>query len=121
MCIRDRWSGTEADDSNLPQELQRDEKAISFNKGCYLGQETVARLDALGRVNQLLVRVQLGADSASAGDELKAEEKVVGRVTSVAWSPQFDQWMGFAFVRRAQTVAGTVLQTAGGGTATVIA
>ena len=115
------WSGTEADESNLPQELQRDEKAISFNKGCYLGQETVARLDALGRVNQLLVRVQLGADSASAGDELKAEEKVVGRVTSVAWSPQFDQWIGFAFVRRAQTVAGTVLQTAGGGTATVIA
>ena len=114
------WSGTEADDSNLPQELQRDEKAISFTKGCYLGQETVARLDALGRVNQLLTRVQLGPESPTAGAELKMEEKVVGRITSVAWSPKFDQWIGFAFVRRAQASAETVLQIAGGGTATVV-
>jgi folate-binding protein YgfZ len=112
-------SGTEADESNLPQELQRDEKAISFTKGCYLGQETVARLDALGRVNQLLTRVQLGAESPEAGAELKADDKVVGRVTSVAWSPKFNQWIGFAFVRRAQASTGTVLQVAGGGTATV--
>ena len=113
-------SGAEADDSNLPQELQRDEKAISFTKGCYLGQETVARLDALGRVNQLLTRVQLGEKSPESQAELKAEDKVVGRVTSVAWSPKFDQWIGFAFVRRAQASAGTVLHVAGGGTATVV-
>jgi len=114
------WSGTEADESNLPQELERDEKAISFTKGCYLGQETVARLDALGRVNQLLVRLKLGADAPSAGAELKVEDKVVGRVTSVAWSPKSDQWIGFAFVRRAQAKAGTVIDVADAGTATII-
>lgn len=118
------WSGTEADESNLPQELERDDKAISFTKGCYLGQETVARLDALGRVNQLLVRLQFeAADSSGAptpGAELKAEEKVVGRVTSVAWSPKSDQWIGFAFVRRAQAKAGTSVQVADAGTATVV-
>ena len=114
------WSGTEADDSNLPQELQRDEKAISFTKGCYLGQETVARLDALGRVNQLLTRVQVGPESPAPGAELKAEEKVVGRITSVAWSPKSERWIGFAFVRRAHASAGTVLQIAGGETATIV-
>lgn len=113
-------SGTEANESNLPQELQRDEKAISFTKGCYLGQETVARLDALGRVNQLLTRVQLGAESPKAEAQLEADDKVVGRITSVAWSPESQQWIGFAFVRRAQASAGTVLQITGGGTATVM-
>lgn len=42
-------------DKTLPQELGRDARAISFTKGCYLGQETVARLDALGHVNRRLV------------------------------------------------------------------
>ena len=46
--------GKDLTDKNLPQELGRDARAISFVKGCYLGQETVARLDALGHVNQLL-------------------------------------------------------------------
>ena len=40
--------GVDATEDHLPQELQRDEKAISFEKGCYLGQETVARIDSLG-------------------------------------------------------------------------
>jgi len=39
---------------NLPQEIDRDATAINFRKGCYLGQETVARLDALGHVNRIL-------------------------------------------------------------------
>jgi len=46
----------------LPQELDRDARAISFTKGCYLGQETVARLDALGHVNRRLVLVAVAAD-----------------------------------------------------------
>ena len=46
--------GKDITDKSLPQEINRDSRAISFVKGCYLGQETVARLDALGHVNQLL-------------------------------------------------------------------
>ena len=100
---RTPWSGSEADETNLPQELQRDEQAISFNKGCYLGQETVARLDALGRVNQLLVPIQfddLAGQIIQSGAELLADEKVAGRVTSIAWSPQANAAIGLAYVRR---------------------
>src|SRR5262249_52983757 len=46
--------GKDITEKNLPQEIGRDARAISFVKGCYLGQETVARLDALGHVNQIL-------------------------------------------------------------------
>ena len=51
----------------LPQEVGRDEQAISFTKGCYLGQETVARIDALGHVNQQIVGVRFaGTDIPAA-------------------------------------------------------
>jgi folate-binding protein YgfZ len=50
------------DAKSLPQELGRDARAISFTKGCYLGQETVARLDALGHVNRRLVILELDSD-----------------------------------------------------------
>ncbi len=50
--------GIDISDKNLPQEVARDRWTISFTKGCYLGQETVARIDALGHVNKLLVGVQ---------------------------------------------------------------
>ena len=53
--------GVDLDDQNLPQEVNRDRYAISFTKGCYLGQETVARLDALGHVNWLLTGLVLPA------------------------------------------------------------
>ena len=46
--------GKDITEKNLPQEIGRDDRAINFVKGCYLGQETVARLDALGHVNQIL-------------------------------------------------------------------
>ena len=50
--------GSEITPDRLPQELCRDEQAISFVKGCYLGQETVARIDALGQVNWLLSNLE---------------------------------------------------------------
>src|SRR5437764_9919773 len=54
--------GLDITDDNLPQEVARDAKAISFTKGCYLGQETVARIDALGHVNRLLVRLRVDGE-----------------------------------------------------------
>ena len=51
---------------NLPQEIDRDRLAISFTKGCYLGQETVARIDALGHVNRLLRLVKFCRRNRSA-------------------------------------------------------
>ena len=78
------WYGTDLDESNLPQEADRDSLAVSFNKGCYLGQETVARLDALGQVQKKLVRWSITGCVPVAGSKLIANDKVVGRLTSVA-------------------------------------
>lgn len=81
------WYGIDLDETNLPQEADRDPLAVSFTKGCYLGQETVARLDALGQVQKKLVRWSVagpGASRAQAGSKLVAGEKLVGRLTSVA-------------------------------------
>ena len=65
--------GVDITDKNLPQEIGRDALAISFVKGCYLGQETVARIDALGHVNKTLVGVRfLGSDVPPPGSELFA-------------------------------------------------
>jgi len=72
--------GKEVDDSILPAEAGLDETHISFTKGCYPGQEPIARLRHRGKVNRAL-RV-LEADSAEPGDEIHYGDKVVGRVTS---------------------------------------
>ena len=72
--------GKEIDDSILPAEAGLDETHVSFTKGCYPGQEPIARLHHRGKVNRRL-RV-LAVDSARPGDEIRYGEKVVGRVTS---------------------------------------
>jgi tRNA-modifying protein YgfZ len=72
--------GKELDDSILPAEAGLDETHISFTKGCYPGQEPIARLRNRGHVNRRL-RV-LEVESARPGDEIEFERKAVGRVTS---------------------------------------
>jgi folate-binding protein YgfZ len=76
-----RW-GAELDESILPAEAGLDETHISFTKGCYPGQEPIARLHHRGHVNRRL-RV-LEVESASPGDEIAYAGKAVGRVTSAA-------------------------------------
>jgi tRNA-modifying protein YgfZ len=72
--------GKELDDSILPAEAGLDETHVSFTKGCYPGQEPIARLRYRGKVNRSL-RV-LEVEGAEPGDEVRLGEKVVGRVTS---------------------------------------
>jgi folate-binding protein YgfZ len=74
--------GKEIDDSILPAEAGLDETHISFTKGCYPGQEPIARLRNRGKVNRRL-RV-LEVDGAQPGDEIRVGDKAVGRVTSAA-------------------------------------
>jgi tRNA-modifying protein YgfZ len=74
-----RW-GAELDDAVLPAEAGLDERAVSFTKGCFPGQEPVARLHNRGHVNRSL-RV-LDVEAAAAGDEVRHEGESVGRVTS---------------------------------------
>jgi folate-binding protein YgfZ len=72
--------GKELDDTILPAEAGLDESHVSFTKGCYPGQEPIARLRHRGHVNRRL-RV-LEVDDAQPGDEIDWEGKAVGRVTS---------------------------------------
>jgi folate-binding protein YgfZ len=72
--------GKELDGSILPAEAGLDETHISFTKGCYPGQEPIARLHHRGHVNRRL-RV-LEVESAQPGDEIRFADKAVGRVTS---------------------------------------
>jgi folate-binding protein YgfZ len=102
--------GVDFDGDNLPQEIGRDRQAISFTKGCYLGQETVARIDALGHVNQRLVVVRFSSDSQpKRGVELTHNGTNVGTVTSAAWSPKLGAQLGLAMVRRGANAVGTRL------------
>jgi len=86
-----RW-GRELDGRVLPAEAGLDERAISFTKGCYPGQEPVARLRHRGHVNRSL-RVLEVEGSVEPGAELRHEGTSVGRVTSVA------DGVALAFVR----------------------
>jgi folate-binding protein YgfZ len=80
------WYGIDLDEKNLPQEADRDSRAVSFTKGCYLGQETVARLDALGQVQRKLVLWSIQGGTPCSGSTLDHNGKTVGRLTSVAVS-----------------------------------
>jgi tRNA-modifying protein YgfZ len=103
--------GRDITPTNLPQELARDRLAISFTKGCYLGQETVARIDALGHVNRYLVGVRFDGEVMPAvGATLRAGDKDVGHVTSAAYSPSLTAPLALAFVRRGHHESGTMLQ-----------
>ena len=95
------WNGIDISDKNLPQEVARDSQAISFVKGCYIGQETVARIDALGHVNKSLAGVKFSCKEApQPGAELKADEQTVGEVTSACFSPRFNAPLALAYLRR---------------------
>jgi folate-binding protein YgfZ len=108
--------GVDLDDSVIPQEAGLNERAVSFTKGCYVGQETVARLHYRGKPNRHLRGLRLG-EQVQPGTELRLGEREVGRLTSVAASPRFGP-VGLAIVRR-EAQPGDVLD-AGGVTAEVV-
>ncbi len=97
---------------NLPQEVDRTEQAVSFNKGCYLGQETVARLDSLGHVNRSLAALKwerLGGSADECG--LIVDGQTIGRWTSLVWSPRFQSPLSLAYLRRGSNRSGLRLET----------
>jgi folate-binding protein YgfZ len=105
--------GIDFSEENLPQEVGRDSEAISFTKGCYLGQETVARIDALGHVNHKIVGIHFLGDSVpERGTELKLQGRGVGIVTSAAFSPILNAPLALAMVRREANSLGTRLASA---------
>jgi folate-binding protein YgfZ len=92
---------------NLPQEVGRDSLAINFVKGCYLGQETVARIDALGHVNKVLRGLKLRTrDVPAPGSLIESGGKPVGAVTSSAFSERRGTAVALGYVRTAQAKPG---------------
>jgi folate-binding protein YgfZ len=105
--------GIDLDDSVIPQEGGLNERAVSFTKGCYVGQETVARLHWRGKPNRHLRGLLLSAP-ASSGDQLRLGERVAGRLTSPVVSPRVGP-IALALVRR-EAEPGSVLAVGDGGT-----
>lgn len=87
--------GVDFNSENLAQEIDRTDTAISFNKGCYLGQEPIARIDAIGHVNRLLRKLII-TGTIDSPESLTREnlisdgksEKSLGQITSAATRPQ---------------------------------
>ncbi|HXG50716.1 MAG TPA: glycine cleavage T C-terminal barrel domain-containing protein [candidate division Zixibacteria bacterium] len=89
------------------------ERAVSFTKGCYLGQEVVERVRSRGHVNRKLVGLRL-EESCLPGDKLFAGGKEVGAVTSCAFSPALGKNLALGYVQRDYWSAGTSLKAARG-------
>lgn len=103
------WHGRDVTADTLALEAPY-EAAISFRKGCYLGQEVMERVTARGHVNRKLVGLAIpGSDAAIAGSHLFAGERDVGWVTSAAWSWGLGSVVALAYVRREHFEPGTVL------------
>jgi folate-binding protein YgfZ len=102
--------GEDIRETSLAQETQQ-MHAVSFNKGCYLGQEIVERIRAQGHVNKKLVRLELdGCEPAAPGTKLKAVDADAGEITSAVFSPELGKVAAMGYVRTAFTDAGTVLR-----------
>jgi folate-binding protein YgfZ len=111
--------GVDIDESTIPQEAGLNERAVSFTKGCYVGQETVARLYYKGKPNRHLRGLRLSAPVES-GAELRLGERTVGHVGSVAASPTLGP-IALALVRREAEPGATVQVGDAGASAEVVA
>jgi len=105
------WHGIDISDQHLAQEANRNEAAISFTKGCYLGQETVARIDALGHVNKKLVALEIDTDSVPTElpFSLTVGDKQIGVVTSV--TNFAGKVIGLGMIRREHNTPGNRIES----------
>jgi tRNA-modifying protein YgfZ len=110
--------GIEIDEDTMPQEAGLHERAVSYSKGCYVGQETVARLYWKGKPNRHLRGLRL-SEAVAPGAPLLLDARPVGLLGSCASSPRLGT-IGLALLRR-EAEPGAVLEVAdGGASATVV-
>ncbi|MCW2969043.1 MAG: folate-binding protein [Solirubrobacterales bacterium] len=110
--------GIDLDEMVIPQEAGLNERAVSFTKGCYVGQETVARLHYRGKPNRHLRGLRLSRPAAG-GEELRLGDRVVGHVTSSTISPRLGP-IALALLRR-EAQPGSVVDVGDGASAEVVA
>jgi folate-binding protein YgfZ len=106
--------GRDMDENRLVMEVGRTRQAVSFTKGCYLGQEPIVMARDRGHVNRTLLRLKLTGDSpAPAGAKVLHKGEQVGEVTSSVWSPQFGAVLALAYLRRGCQEPGTPVEVEG--------
>jgi folate-binding protein YgfZ len=104
-----RW-GFELTEAVLPDEAGLRERGfISDNKGCYIGQETVARIKTYGHANRILVRLLLEGEAPPSGSEILFEGEKAGTVTSAARAAVSGPATALGYVRRERAAPGTRL------------
>jgi folate-binding protein YgfZ len=104
--------GADMDETNLAPEAL-DTHAISYSKGCYIGQEVIARVRTYGQVAKSLRGLRLGGNEKEAppkGTKLFLVEKEVGSITSAVWSPALQGLIALGYVRREANQTGTELE-----------
>jgi len=111
--------GVDMDETNLPPEAGIDARAISYTKGCYIGQEVIARIRTYGQVAKALRGLRLAdnlKDVPRKGDKLYLGDKEIGYVTSAIASPTLKSNIALAYVRREANQIGAelILQTSAG-------
>jgi folate-binding protein YgfZ len=101
--------GADMDETNIPLECGIEARAVSYSKGCYIGQEVINRIHSIGHVNRELRRLRL-ADGLKAlparGDKLFHEGKEVGHITSAVYSLTLETNIALGYVRREVSVSG---------------
>jgi folate-binding protein YgfZ len=107
--------GLDMDESNFPMEAGLEARAISYTKGCYIGQETIARADAQGHMNKRLMGLELAGESVpkkgqsilARPESPGAEGRVIGTVTSAVKSPTLEKVIAMGYLHRDFAKAGT--------------
>jgi folate-binding protein YgfZ len=109
--------GADMDARTLAPETGQGARAIHYRKGCYIGQEIVARIDARGHVNRGLAGFLLAPDAPLPAPDtpVTVDGKEVGRITSAALSPTLARPIALGYVRREHAEPGTAVQIAGVG------
>jgi folate-binding protein YgfZ len=98
------------DDSNIPLESNLDH-ALDFQKGCYTGQEIIARVTHLGNVSKKLMGLLVDGDKVpKRGEEVSADGRVIGRVTSATVSPKLGRPVALAYIQRKYFEPGTEVE-----------
>lgn len=104
--------GVDMTQVTIPLEANLDH-AIHYKKGCYIGQEVIARATYRGQMNKKLVQLLVGQAAPAAKQELKVGERKVGWITSVVNSPKHGQHLALGYVHRDFLSPGTQLDMAG--------
>ena len=108
------WFGVDYGDQQIPHEAGLEHSHISYEKGCYTGQEIVERVRSRGHVNRRLTELRFSGSAApAAGTRLLHEGTEVGNVTSAAFSPSLGGLIGLGYVRRERSAIGTILDASG--------